>query len=84
MRIVSLRVDARPDLKVSLGVHSTKCREENQVSSKLGALLILRGLLNLEINPESIPERVDKETGSDTIVEAGYVRALDGVEVERI
>ncbi|KAI9456100.1 hypothetical protein HD554DRAFT_2317614 [Boletus coccyginus] len=63
-------------------IHSTKCREENKVSSKLGALLILRGLLNLEINPESIPERVDEETGFDTIVEADYVRALDGVEVE--
>lgn len=65
------------------GIHSAKCREENKVSSKLGALLVLRGLLNLEINPESIPERVDEETGFDTIVEADYVRAVDGVEVER-
>lgn len=53
------------------------------MSSKLGALLVLRGLLNLEINPESIPERIDEETGFDTIVEADYVRAVDGVEVER-
>ncbi|KAF8126549.1 DEAD H helicase [Boletus edulis] len=64
-------------------IYSTKCREENKVSSKLGALLVLRGLLNLENNPESIPERVDEETGFDTIVEADYVRAVDGVEVER-
>ncbi|KAG8217199.1 hypothetical protein J3R82DRAFT_5282 [Butyriboletus roseoflavus] len=63
-------------------IHSAKCREENRVASKLGALLVLRGLLNLEINPESIPEVVD-ETGFDTIVEADYVRAMDGVEVER-
>lgn len=53
------------------------------MSSKLGALLVLRGLLSLEINAESIPERVDEETGFDTIVDADYVRAVDGVEVER-
>lgn len=64
------------------GIHSTKCKEENKVASKLGALLILRGLLSLEIDPEIIPERVDEETGFDTIVEADYVRAVDGVEVE--
>lgn len=65
-----------------LGIHSATCREENKVSSKVGALLILRGILDLEINAESIPERVDEETGFDTIVEADYVRAVDGVEVE--
>ncbi|KAF8556873.1 P-loop containing nucleoside triphosphate hydrolase protein [Imleria badia] len=64
-------------------IHSATCREENKVSSKLGALLVLRGFLDLEINAESIPERVDEETGFDTIVEADYVRAVDGVEVER-
>ena len=53
------------------------------MSSKLGALLVLRGLLDLEINPDSVPQRVDEETGLDTIVEADYVRAVDGVEVER-
>lgn len=65
-----------------LGIHSATCREENKVSSKVGALLILRGILDLEINAESIPERVDEETGFDTIVEADYVRAVNGVEVE--
>lgn len=65
------------------GIHSAKCNEENKVASKLGALLVLRGLLNLDINPASIPEGVDQETGFDTIMEADYVRAVDGVEVER-
>jgi hypothetical protein len=65
------------------GIHSANCREENKVASKLGALLVLRGLLDLEINPESIPEQVDQETGFDTIVEADYVRPVDGVNVER-
>jgi len=64
-------------------IHSATCREGNMVSSKLGALLVLRGLLDLEINPDSVPRRVDEETGFDTIVEADYVRAVDGVEVER-
>jgi len=66
-----------------LGIYSTNCREENKVASKLGALLVLRGLLDLEINPESIPEQVVPETRFDTIVEAGYVRPVDGVNVER-
>ncbi|KAG9318135.1 DEAD H helicase [Chiua virens] len=64
-------------------IHSATCREENAVSSKLGALLVLRGLLNLEIDSESIPERVDEESGFDTIVEAAYVKPVGGVEVER-
>ncbi|KIJ60621.1 hypothetical protein HYDPIDRAFT_32044 [Hydnomerulius pinastri MD-312] len=63
-------------------IHSPGCREENKVSSKIGALIILRGLLNLEINPDSIPDQVDEATGFDTIIEADYIRPVDGVKVE--
>ncbi|KAF9234482.1 P-loop containing nucleoside triphosphate hydrolase protein [Melanogaster broomeanus] len=56
------------------------CREGNTVSSKSGALVVLRGLLNLEINPSSVLDVVDDAAGFDTIVEADYIRPVDGVE----
>ncbi|KAI6151016.1 hypothetical protein BKA82DRAFT_4122865 [Pisolithus tinctorius] len=36
---------------------SPTCREHNTISSKIGALVILRGLLNLEIDVDSIPRQ---------------------------
>ncbi|KAH7889934.1 DEAD H helicase [Phlebopus sp. FC_14] len=63
-------------------IHSANCKEENKVASKIGALVILRGILNLEVNPDSIPAATDEATGFDTIVDADYVRAVDGVEIE--
>ncbi|KAF9228793.1 DEAD H helicase [Gyrodon lividus] len=65
-------------------IHSASCREGNSVSSKLGALIVLRGLLNLEVNPASIPDGVEAVAGFDTIVDAGFVRPVDGVEVESV
>ncbi|KAL4065341.1 P-loop containing nucleoside triphosphate hydrolase protein [Scleroderma citrinum] len=61
---------------------SPRCKENNTVSSKIGALIILRGLLNLEINADSIPIQAQEQDSTDTIVEAGYVRPIDGVQVE--
>ncbi|EGO21629.1 hypothetical protein SERLADRAFT_451651 [Serpula lacrymans var. lacrymans S7.9] len=63
-------------------VHSPSCREGNEVSSKLGAQLILRTILNLEINEDSIPSQMDETDTPDTIIEADYVRPVDGVQVE--
>ncbi|KIJ17065.1 hypothetical protein PAXINDRAFT_111778 [Paxillus involutus ATCC 200175] len=65
-------------------IHSPRCKEGNTVSSKSGALIVLRSLLNLEINPASIPDGLREVAGFNTIVEAGYVRPVDGVEVESV
>ncbi|KIK92020.1 hypothetical protein PAXRUDRAFT_13476 [Paxillus rubicundulus Ve08.2h10] len=65
-------------------IHSPRCKEGNTISSKLGALIILRSLLNLEINPDSIPDGLCEVAGFNTIVEAGYVRPVDGAEVESV
>lgn len=59
-----------------------RCKENNAVSSKIGALLILQGLLNLEVNDNSVPTQTNEEGGFDTIVKAGFVRPIDGVQVE--
>ncbi|KAH7919907.1 P-loop containing nucleoside triphosphate hydrolase protein [Leucogyrophana mollusca] len=62
---------------------SARCKENNTVASKIGALLILRGLLDLEINADSIPvQRESTGVEFDTVEEAGYVRPVDGVQVE--
>jgi DEAD/DEAH box helicase domain-containing protein len=63
------------------GVHSPLCKEGNQVSSKRGAHLILRGILGLEIDVDSIPTQDDGLDWS-TVVEATSVRPVGNVPVE--
>ncbi|KAI6043047.1 P-loop containing nucleoside triphosphate hydrolase protein [Pisolithus marmoratus] len=63
-------------------VLSPTCREHNKISSKIGALVVLRGLLNLEIDVDTIPMQLNEHEAADTIVEADFVRPIDGVEVE--
>ncbi|KAJ7684713.1 P-loop containing nucleoside triphosphate hydrolase protein [Mycena polygramma] len=65
------------------GIHSSACREKNEVSSKLGALLVLRGILDIHVDPESIPMQTDDQIGHDTISDPASVGAVTGVSVER-
>ncbi|KAF8184950.1 P-loop containing nucleoside triphosphate hydrolase protein [Mycena galopus ATCC 62051] len=64
-------------------IHSSACREKNEVSSKLGALIVLRGILGVEVDPDRIPIQSEMEIGHDTIVEPVGVGALTGVKVEQ-
>ena len=64
------------------GVQSGLCREGNQVSSKHGAHLILRSMLGFDIDPDSIPPQNERIGAFQTVVEATYVRPIDGTEVE--
>lgn len=65
-----------------LGVQSPACKEANQVSSKLGALIILKGFLGRELNysQETLQEGV--YTGPETIVDAPAVLATPDIEIE--
>ncbi|KAJ7197217.1 hypothetical protein GGX14DRAFT_668627 [Mycena pura] len=63
-------------------IHSGACKEKNEVSSKLGALLVLQGILDLPVDPDSIPVQTD-DGGHDTIVEPPRVGELTGINVER-
>ncbi|KAF7966843.1 hypothetical protein HWV62_36887 [Athelia sp. TMB] len=63
-------------------VQSPLCRDGNQIFSKIGAQLILRSLVGLEIDPESIPVQNEGTSKFQTVVEASYVRPLDGTQVE--
>ncbi|KAK2467067.1 hypothetical protein APHAL10511_001325 [Amanita phalloides] len=62
-------------------VQSPMCKENNEVCSKLGAMLIIRTLLGREIDPLQIPEQ-DEIYGLDTIVAATTVRSVGVIEVE--
>ncbi|KAG2061268.1 DEAD H helicase [Suillus hirtellus] len=62
-------------------IHSATCSEGNVVASKMGALLILKALLNLDIDADSVATQFGSQD-SETIVEATYIRPLDGVQVE--
>ena len=58
------------------GVHSAACKEANEVASKLGATIILRGLAGLSVNRENVPYNADG-TFYNTIVEAPPVQTAE-------
>ncbi|KAF7359385.1 P-loop containing nucleoside triphosphate hydrolase protein [Mycena sanguinolenta] len=64
-------------------IHSSACREKNEVTSKLGALLVLRGILDIAVDPDSIPIQNEMDIGHDTIVHPAGVGELAGVTVEQ-
>ncbi|KAF9456135.1 P-loop containing nucleoside triphosphate hydrolase protein [Collybia nuda] len=61
-------------------VQSPSCKEGNVVCSKLGALLVLKGILGIYIDAQSVSLQ-GNETW-DTIVEAPTVRNAEEVQVE--
>ncbi|KAK7440243.1 ATP-dependent 3'-5' DNA helicase [Stygiomarasmius scandens] len=65
-------------------VLSPTCKEKNAVASKAGALAVLKALLGLEVDPDSIPYETDERhlQGHDSIVSASSVRERDHVRVE--
>lgn len=66
---------------MSLGIKLAQCKESNAVASKLGAIIILRGVLGRPVSPDDIPD-----TGGasilETVVAASSVRVLGDVIVE--
>ncbi|KAH9951273.1 DEAD/H helicase [Amylocystis lapponica] len=63
-------------------VDSPSCKEGNLVSSKAGALIILKALLGRPIDVDLIPEQPPSNTVHDTVVAATSVKATEGVRVE--
>ncbi|KAF8644124.1 hypothetical protein AX16_008653 [Volvariella volvacea WC 439] len=66
-------------------VQSTLCKEANQVSSKVGALIVLQSILGMEVHLD--PARVtDGTTPSEleTIVPADLVPEVEGITVETV
>lgn len=65
---------------------SERCKEANQVMSKAGAEVILKSLLNWEIDVEALPMGPEENTpaGVETVVFADEVRPAQGKRVEVI
>lgn len=64
---------------------SERCKEANQVMSKAGAEVILKSLLNREIDVENLPWGPDDEAapaGIETVVAAEEIRPRRGMRVE--
>ncbi len=70
-------------LRITPGVDSPSCKEGNLVSSKPGALIILKALLGLPIDVDLLQQEPGMVSDAfDTVVEATSVRVAEGVEVE--
>ncbi|CCM03863.1 uncharacterized protein FIBRA_06013 [Fibroporia radiculosa] len=64
-------------------IDSPLCKEGNEVSSKAGALIVLKAILGRPMDAELIPEYPLDLNTYDTVVEAPPVRTADGVQVEK-
>ncbi|KAG8690861.1 hypothetical protein FRC11_008575 [Ceratobasidium sp. 423] len=62
-------------------VRGAKCSEGDVVSSKIGASLILKSLLDVHIDPDMVPNLGSLEL-SETIAEAESIRTARGTNVE--
>ncbi|KAJ8078462.1 ATP-dependent 3'-5' DNA helicase [Marasmius tenuissimus] len=65
-------------------VLSPSCKEGNKVYSKAGALAVLKGILDLYIDPDSIPHETDERAlgGHDSIENAYPVHSHANVPIE--
>lgn len=71
-----------PLAETPAGVVSPSCREHNLVSSKRGALVVLKSILDRPID-EHLLIGEDNSEIHETIVAAEPVRATEGVQVEQ-
>ncbi|EMD38568.1 hypothetical protein CERSUDRAFT_82843 [Gelatoporia subvermispora B] len=63
-------------------IDSPTCKSDNLVTSKVGALIVLKAMLGRPIDIDLIPEYpLDAQT-FETVVEAPVVRAVEGVQIE--
>ena len=65
-----------------LGIQALNCKEANQVFSKAGAEIILKGILGEDMNYNFEDIQQTPYFGPDTIVEAEPVKVAEGVQIE--
>ena len=68
--------------QLPIGIQSAMCKEKNQVASKLGAKVILQGVLGRPINEDELGPDVDQPPLTVTVVPASTVHAMDDTVVE--
>jgi DEAD/DEAH box helicase domain-containing protein len=63
------------------GIRATRCTEGNDLCAKVGALLILKSLLDIDTDPDTVPN-LGVSNLPNTIIEAESVRRANDVQVE--
>ena len=82
---VGLTLHSSTPADTGTGIEAAVCRGGNLVVSKVGAAVVLRSILALEIDEDALGEDVDAELGavmSETVVQAESIRAGSTIEVE--
>jgi len=65
---------------LSAGITSSVCREGNVVSSKIGAGVILKSFLNMEIDVDNLPEGNEEGISIETVIAVNdVVKEADNV-----
>lgn len=65
------------------GIDSPSCKEGNLVSSKTGALIVLKAILGRPIDVDLIPEYpLEVNMTHNTVIEAPAVRTAENIKVE--
>jgi len=74
----------KPLLLIStVGIDGPYCKEGNEVSSKVGAQVIIRGLLGMPVNLDALPPaQYEYDPEMDTITEAAVVPTAEHVAIE--
>jgi DEAD/DEAH box helicase domain-containing protein len=82
-KVLSFTISTYVSLKaMSVGIQSAMCRERNVVASKLGAKVILQGVLGRTINKDELGPDLAQPLSMDTVVPASTVHGMDNVVVE--
>jgi len=73
LRLVAVQVDVLNVLplrvyRLSVGITSSVCKEGNIVSSKIGAGVILKSFLNMEIDVDNLPEGNEEGISIETVI----------------
>ena len=68
VKTVALNVKLQYFSLLILGITSPVCSEGNIVTSKIGAGVILKALLNIRIDVDTLPDGDEKGTSIETIV----------------
>jgi hypothetical protein len=83
VRSIYRRRDLSEPIHWITGIDSLFCKEGNEVSSKVGAQIILRGILGMPINLNGIPAtRSMYDPEMDTIAEAFRVPSAENITIE--
>jgi DEAD/DEAH box helicase domain-containing protein len=80
VQVDALNVRALYVYSLSAGITSSVCKEGNIVSSKIGAGVILKSFLNMEVDVDNLPEGNEEGISIETVIAVSdVVKEADNV-----